>query len=270
MNQFEVNKMNRKAWIDAMDSLLPKKAIDRLLDKFRQPDASSLQQIKKDKLLKHGIKGKSVFQPCCHNGKELVSMKNLGASRCVGFDFCPSFIAVAKEIAIAAGQECEFVETDVYHIDSQYADQFDIAYISVGTLMWLPDLGSFFSVVSELMRGGAWMFLIEQHPLLDMYGLEPSRKKRFHRFKESYFRHEPYKVVYGLNYQYLKSNDSKTPCFRYHHKVSDIIQGCVESGLVVESFEELDTAVGGGAPKKLEKRNVHFPLTFILTAKKRE
>ena len=55
------------------------------------------------------VAGKDVAQVCCNNGRELLSVKNMGAARCVGFDGAEAFLDQGRELAAAAGLDVEFV-----------------------------------------------------------------------------------------------------------------------------------------------------------------
>jgi ubiquinone/menaquinone biosynthesis C-methylase UbiE len=263
MNKERVIKTNQEAWNEAAP-IHKKYYYNRLLRKFKRPGYSCIKGIKQDTLLAHGLEGKAVFQPCCNNGRDLLSIKNLGAKRCVGFDFCSEFIEHGKEFAAAGGIECELIHADVYKLDKQYDGQFDIAYITAGTLWCLPDLDGFFAVVSRLMRPGAWLFMYEFHPILAMYGMEPSKRLRWLRLRHSYFMKEPYIAKKGLNYYRSKAYRAK-PCYLFHYKLSDIIQAIVNSGLMIETFQERDIT-SEGKFKKLTRKKNRLPLTYIITA----
>ncbi len=42
------------------------------------------------------IEGKDLIHLCCNNGSELLSIKNMGANRCVGIDICDEAITEAR------------------------------------------------------------------------------------------------------------------------------------------------------------------------------
>jgi ubiquinone/menaquinone biosynthesis C-methylase UbiE len=81
-----------------------------------QPGFSVLDPYETEKLLQIGVKGKAVAQLACNNGRELLSIKNMGAERCVGFDIAEEFIKQAEELNQAAQLDCEFVVSNIYEI----------------------------------------------------------------------------------------------------------------------------------------------------------
>src|ERR1700751_4349683 len=76
---------NREAWDEAAP-IHARRTFDQLLTDFRRPGHSCLDALETRTLRDIGLARKSVVQICCNNGRELLSAKNLGAGRCVGFD----------------------------------------------------------------------------------------------------------------------------------------------------------------------------------------
>jgi predicted RNA methylase len=107
----------------------------RLLEDFRRPGYSLLDHVETAILKEIGLEGKAVAHLSCNNGRELLSVKNLGAGRCVGFDISDAFVDQARRLAQAAGLACEFVATDVYEIPATYDRSFDLVYITIGALL---------------------------------------------------------------------------------------------------------------------------------------
>ena len=92
-----------------------------------------------------------------------MSVKNLGADRCVGFDISDGFIDQARQLAGAGQLDCEYVCTNVYSISTQYNRTFDLVYITIGLLSWMPDIPQFFEIVARLLKPDGWLFLYEMH-----------------------------------------------------------------------------------------------------------
>jgi len=58
----------------------------RLIEGFAKAGFTMLDAVETKRLEALGIAGKDVAQICCNNGRELLSVKTMGAARCVGFD----------------------------------------------------------------------------------------------------------------------------------------------------------------------------------------
>jgi ubiquinone/menaquinone biosynthesis C-methylase UbiE len=253
---------NRAAW----NETAPHHAaagFDHLIKGFQQPGFSVLDEIEIGYLLEIGVTGKDIAQLSCNNGRELLSIKNMGAGRCVGFDISDAFIEQALKLVATSGIPCEFVRTNVYEIPAQYGNSFDLVFITVGTLGWLPYIGVFFDVVARLLRPGGWVLIYEMHPILDMFEQGTPHPLDL---VYSYFRTEPYADDGGLDY--LGNTEYKGPVsYWFHHKMSDIIQACINRGFSVRRFTEYEHDVSDTFAY-LAKEPIRPPLTYALLAQK--
>ena len=158
---------NREAW-EEVAPIHHRHNHARLIEAFSQPGFSCLDDVETNQLKALGVAGKDVAQVCCNNGRELLSVKNMGAARCVGFDGAQAFLDQGKEFAKAASLDVEFVCCDAYDIEDCYKGQFDLVTITIGVLSWMPDIKGFFSVIADLVKPGGAVFIYEQHPILEM------------------------------------------------------------------------------------------------------
>ena len=111
----EVVAANRQAW----DASAPLHRSDpswhRLTQHFAQdPGFSCFDPPMEAALRAVGLAGASVAQLCCNNGRETVSLMNLGARSATGFDQSEAFLAQARDLARIAGRDCRFVAGDVH------------------------------------------------------------------------------------------------------------------------------------------------------------
>ncbi|MFQ5607840.1 MAG: class I SAM-dependent methyltransferase, partial [Candidatus Zixiibacteriota bacterium] len=197
MRNSDYTAANRLAW-DQAAPVHARQTMDGLKEKFSRPGYTCFDSIETKILTEIGIAGKSVAQLCCNNARELLSLKNMGAGRCVGFDISEEFLAQGRELAQIAGLDCELVRTDVYDISGEYDAAFDLIYLTIGALCWLPDLSKFFTVVERLMAPGAWLFIYDEHPFAQVF--EPDDGTDPPVVNYSYFRREPFVEETGLDY----------------------------------------------------------------------
>lgn len=116
---------NREAWDEAA-SVHARINQAKLLEAFAKPGHSTLDDHCLVRLEEIGFEGKAVAQLCCNNGRDLLSLRNLGAGHCVGFDASTEFIGQARALARLTGHEdVEFVVTDVYDIAAEKAGPYD-------------------------------------------------------------------------------------------------------------------------------------------------
>ena len=262
MQRGDYTEANRLAWNQAAP-IHKKLNFERLLESFRQPGCSRLDPIETAKLQEIGLNDKAVAQIGCNNGRELLSVRNLGAGRCVGFDISEDFIDQAQQLAAAGQIECEFVRTDAYNISSEYNDTFDLVYITIGVLSWMPDISRFFEIVARLLNPGGYLFIYELHPVLEMF--EPSERDDPPRAQNSYFRTEPYVEEDGLDY-YAMTKYKSAPFYSFPHKLSDVITAILNNGLQLLSFEEYGHDISN-LWAHFEHFQVKPPLCYTLVAR---
>lgn len=232
----EFTDANREAWNEAAP-VHAKINQAKLLEAFSKPGYSTLDDHCLERLKEIGIQGKSIAQLCCNNGRELLSLKNLGAGRCVGFDASAAFIEQAHELAKASGHtDVEFVITDIYEIPPDKIGPYDIVMTTIGVISWMPDLGDFFDMIARLTRPGGHVFIEESHPVLLMYEQGEGDKPSYLEY--SYFKEEPWMETTGLDYYEGSKYESKRH-FSFQHTLADIMMAAIDRGFVLRHFAEL-------------------------------
>lgn len=260
--------MKREAYtaanIEAWDEAAPlhrEQNMSQLLADFADPDFLCLEDIEIQILREIDVSGKDVAQICCNNGRELLSIKRLGARRCVGFDGAQEFIDQAVELSQASGSDCEFVCTDIYSLPAEFDGAFDVAVITIGVLSWMPDLRKFFKTVARLLRPKGVIFIHEQHPILDMFA--PGSAKDPLEWEWHYFSDEAYIETTGLDYYGGGTYKSK-PLYSFTHKLSDIIMAGLDNGLHLEHFEERPDHISNFW-YNVEAHEYKLPMSFSMT-----
>lgn len=258
---------NREAWNEA--TLKHQEARgDKLKNAFASEGYSTLDEFITAKMKQYHIEGKDVAQLCCNNGRELLSMLNLGAKSGVGFDISDEAINEAGELAEISGLAAKFVRTDVLEIGHEYDDLFDMIYISIGALTWLPDLRLFFKIVWRLLRNNGVLIIYEQHPFTNM--LAASDEKEYdasHPLEVvfSYFRTEPWEENSGIDYIGKTTYEAKT-AYSFTQKISDILNPMIQSGIGLVELIEYDHDISL-MWECLEKEKM-VPLSYILVGQK--
>jgi 2-polyprenyl-3-methyl-5-hydroxy-6-metoxy-1,4-benzoquinol methylase len=222
---------NRQRW-DATADIHARQGFDVLLASVQRNDFNTLDTTARRLMEKLDLCNKSVAQLGCNNGIELISMKKSGAGRCVGFDISAPFINQAQQLAVAAGTDVQFVCSAVDAIDAQFIGLFDIVFVSVGVLGWIPDLTNFFKVATQLLKVGGSILIYEMHPVLDMFEDADSKT-----INASYFQKVPF--VMDGEADYL--DPSKTVNLRsywFHHRLADVIGAALAQQLSLRHFDE--------------------------------
>jgi SAM-dependent methyltransferase len=253
---------NRESWNEAAERHRAHAQYARLLEGFATPGFSVLDEILTARLQGLGVAGKAVAQLCCNNGRELLSVKNLGAASVTGFDFAVAFLDQGRELAAAGGIEAEFVQTEIAKIPAGYDGRFDLALVTIGVLGWMPDLAEFFATARRLLRPGGQLVIYEDHPILNMY--DDRDRGGPPQPDESYFRAEPYRSDNGLDY-WANADYAARPCYWTFHKMSDVVMGLVRAGFTIGDFEEFAHTVGTRV--HMENQPQQLPLSYILVGR---
>lgn len=262
MNPNDYIQANRAMWNETAD-IHAANYVEQLFERVKAADYNRFDAVEKRIFAEIGLQDKAVIQLCCNNGRELISVKKAGAGRCVGIDLSDKFIAQAQDLARAGGVEIEFVRSNVYEISRKYDGQFDLVYVTIGAMGWLPDLPTFFEIISRLLKTNGQLFIYEMHPILNMF--DPQKGLIV---DASYFRTEPF--VEGETPDYMDPTKTvHTVSYWFPHKMSDVIGGCLAHGLTLTHFQEYPHDISN-AYAAFEHFDKKPPLSYSLVARKRD
>ncbi len=257
---------NREAWNEATlkHQQARAKKNNNLKEKFSQKGFSTLDKYETAKLKEIDLAGKKVAQVCCNNGQETLSLVNLGAESAVGFDISDEAIKEARELAKISGLNCEFVRTDIYDIGAEYYDSFDLIYITIGAMGWMPDLNKYFKVVSKMLRAGGHLMIYEHHSFCDL--LARDGEDEFDpddplKIVHSYFRTEPWVGNDGIDYIGGTKYESKTS-YDFTHTTSNIINSIINNGIILKEFTEYSHDISTEFAEHENEGKI--PLSYIL------
>lgn len=264
LSRVDYTEANRRVWNQSAPVHRSSDSFQSLLDGFGEPGFSCLDATETERLQAIGVAGKRVAQLCCNNGRELLSIKNLGAGDCVGFDQSSGFLAQADELAAAGRMECRFVETSVYDISDDFDAAFDVVVITIGVFGWMPDLGGFFDVIHRLLRPGGFLFVHEQHPITNMF--EPGNADPY-ALAESYFKAEPFVDDEIIVYEQELAAKGETS-YWFVHTLADLITACLDRNLALVQFAESPTNISSDHFDVYANQAAQLPLSYTLTAQK--
>ncbi len=162
MSEPDHRALNLSNWESRVPHHLAGYSIDALL---ARPDVLS-RVVAFDRPRLGDIRGLETVHLQCHIGTDTVSLARLGAHM-TGLDFSPSALAGARDLAVRAGVEVDFVEADVEHAPAVLGhSRFDLVYTGIGALCWLPNIRAWAGVVASLLRPAGRLFMREGHPML--------------------------------------------------------------------------------------------------------
>src|SRR5207302_5608785 len=99
------------------------------------------------------VAGKRVIHLQCHFGLDTLALARQGAI-VTGLDFSPAAIEEARRLAATKELPAQFVCANVYDARRALAGNFDLAYVSWGTICWLPDLTRWAQTIAASLEPG--------------------------------------------------------------------------------------------------------------------
>lgn len=264
MTESKICEANRIGWNETA-VIHERVSLSGLLEAVKSPDFCTFDDVERRVFDDIDLAGKSVVQLACNNARELISIKRAGAGRCVGFDISEGFVDQANRLSAAAELDVKVVRSSIYDIPADYNDSFDVAYITVGAIGWLPNLSRLFSKIADLLRRGGQLFMYEMHPVLFLYD-EETTDPRDPRISRSYFQEAPF-VFHGGN-DYLDPDAAvESTGYWYQHTIGQIMTNLLCAGLSLERFEEFPHEISSTHAEFAAQPN-KIPLCYALVAQK--
>lgn len=256
---------NKEAWEEAFEHKHPgwgDSNYERLLHEhlpFFCPDlAQELEAM--------DFKGRTAAQFCCNNGRELLSLMQLGAKEGYGFDIAENIIAQAENTAKKAGiTNCHFMACNILDIPEEYNNRFDFIMFTIGAITWFEDLNQLFQKVSDCLKPGGILLIHDYHPFMNMLPMpdEPAFDEHHgNLFEYSYFRKEPWIENNGM--KYMSETYSSRTFTSFTHTMSDIVNAVCTFYMRVKKLNEYDYDIG--LTDAYDGKGL--PLSFLLTAQK--
>jgi SAM-dependent methyltransferase len=113
------------------------------------------------------VAGQRLLHLQCHFGLDTLAWARAGA-QVTGLDFSPAAIEAARDIAARAGlaSRSTFVCADVYDaVEVLGHASYDVVYVSLGALCWLPSIERWAEQVGALVAPGGRFYIHDGHPL---------------------------------------------------------------------------------------------------------
>jgi SAM-dependent methyltransferase len=152
------------------------------------------------------LTGKTLLHLQCNAGQDTLSIaKHLGA-QVTGVDISDEAVNFARQLAQDSGIPATFVRSDIYDWFEQNSTQYDVVYMSYGTLPWLSDIQALGRGVAAALKAGGHYVLIEFHPLLAALDDNDSSKLAY-----DYMGGRHYAFEYGVGDYVGGSGDALIP-----------------------------------------------------------
>ena len=208
----------------------------------------------------------------CHFGLDTLAWADAGA-RVTGLDFSAEAIQAAADLAVRAGLEdrATFVCADVFEAADVLApDTFDIVYVSLGALHWLPSVGRWADQVAALIRPGGRLYLHEIHPAAWSLA-DDSPVVAYTYFEEP----EPFADDSELTYTDADRPLANVRTYQWNHGIGEVVMALVSRGMRIDRLTEHDWTVAKQFPWLVESGpkewstppgQPRMPLTYTVVA----
>ena len=260
----KITAANRAAWDASAKHHKTGPYWNELTTGFADPTYSRFDTTMTNALLGAGIKDARAVQIGCNNGREILSACALGAGYGLGLDQSAEFLAQGEILRDISGHKCDFLCADIYNLPADTPRNFDIAFITIGVLNWMPDLARFFAVVNDLLRAGGRLVIYETHPFLEVF--EPTAEAPFLP-AHSYFKRDAFIEEMSITYDGTNTAGAP-PSHWFIHPLGAIVTATIKAGLTLTALEEFPHSIREVEYDKYEDQAVQLPLSFLLTAQK--
>jgi SAM-dependent methyltransferase len=210
----------------------------------------------------------------CHFGLDTLAWARAGAT-VTGLDFSPAAVAAATGLAERAGLSgaSRFVCADVHRaVEALGGAAYDIVYVSLGALCWLPSVRAWAAQAAGLLAPGGRLFLHDSHPLAWAMADE-ELTVAYTYFEEAV----PFVEDSPLTYTDGDLPIAHTRSYEWNHSLGEIVTAVLDQGLVLERLHEHDWTSFARFPwlvRRDEQRwepppgRPRVPLSFTLVARR--
>lgn len=216
------------------------------------------------------VSGRSLVHLQCHFGLDTLSWARHGA-RVTGLDFSAPAIEAARKLAADIGVKADFVCADVYDAPEALGGRrFDIVYVNVGAINWLPDIRRWARVVGTLLAPGGVLYMKEVHPFSWVFADDDLT------VESDYFAHRNDYDEPGT-YTDPEASTVHNRTEEWQHPLGEVVNAVIAAGLSIELLGEHDHAAYPQWPFMLRDGSVYrmpegtprLPLMYSLRARSR-
>lgn len=181
------------------------------------------------------VTGQSLVHLQCHMGMETLSWAMLGAD-VTGLDFSQPAIDKATMFRDELKLKANFVCANVYDAAEAIGQTFDVAFISVGSVCWLPDIDRWARVVGNMLKPGGRLYMNEVHPFIEVYDDHPDDPGIAIKY--------PYGDANGLvfdapgTYANPDATFENSKSIDHMHSLGSILNALIQAGLVIDRLDE--------------------------------
>jgi 2-polyprenyl-3-methyl-5-hydroxy-6-metoxy-1,4-benzoquinol methylase len=176
------------------------------------------------------VKGKSMLHLQCHFGMDSLDWARRGA-KVTGMDLSDTAIEEARKLNSELGLDAKFICSNLYDLEKNLEEQFDIVFTSYGVIGWLPDLEEWARIVARYLKTGGTFYMAEFHPVVWMFDEEFTHVKYYYENREL--------IETDAEGTYT---DRDAPIsgkeYSWNHSISEVLNALLKAGLKLVMFNE--------------------------------
>lgn len=263
---------NTREYFEANKELWNKRAVIHEKSEFYNTEEfmqgkSSLIHIEKNEL--GDVTNKKLLHLQCHFGQDTLSWERLGA-KVTGVDFSEEAIRIAKALTASLKLNASFICSNIYDLEENLKDDFDIVFTSYGVIGWLPDLNRWAEIISHFLRTGGTFYMVEFHPVVWMFD------DKFDRIQYAY--HNEKVITQESEGTYADRNAAiKNAEYSWNHSLSEVLNALISHGLKIEFLNEFpyspyncfqNTVKGADGNWRIKNLENLIPMVYSIKATK--
>src|SRR5215472_13664708 len=181
------------------------------------------------------VAGPRLIHLQCHFGLDTIRLARRGAIA-TGLDFSAPAIGAARALAAELGVPARFVEGNIYDAPVLLGVQYEIAFVTWGSIIWLPDIRRWAQIVAELLAPGGWLYLAEGHPSTLSLDEVDGRLVAIRAWRTP--TNAPFAYDDATTYTGDPTPLAHTRSYEWCHPLSEIITSLLEAGLCLNFLHE--------------------------------
>lgn len=181
------------------------------------------------------VAGKRLVHLQCHIGLDTISLAHRGAIA-TGLDFSDEALSSARSFSELAGRNVRFVQSNLYDAPAALGETYEAAYVTWGTVCWLPDIFRWAQVVADVLEPGGFLYFADSHPAT--LCLEQIEGRLVPHYDWRTNRTAPIATDDTVTYTGDARRLTQTRNYNWMHPLCDIFSALTQAGMRIEWLHE--------------------------------
>ncbi|MEK6206695.1 MAG: class I SAM-dependent methyltransferase [Chloroflexota bacterium] len=208
------------------------------------------------------LDGKRVLSLAGGGGWDAILFAELGAATTL-VDISSRQLATVRRLARSRGTQLDYLRTDMRDLSALGNGEFDVVFHQ-HSLVFVPNAERVIAEVTRILAGGGVYVFSTMHPVTFLFyetwtgtGWRP---------KKTYFSDRPVPLLDPTwDFGQVKVH---APTYEYAHRTADLVNACVEAGLVVDGLWEYSPHYDGGPAGSDDALEQKLPAFIQIRARK--